>query len=191
MFIACDLDFASGHVYANDGYTNVTWGGHTYSGVGIFAGIEVAEEALDIIAKPVTLSLSGVDSTLLTTLRTEVYQGRTVTLYVGFVDETTGLTVDTPEILWEGRMNQMSASWDGSDASIKLSCEHRLRREPRIARYTHADQQMANAGDRFFDLVGKIPGFRGTWGAAGVANNGNQLSNDRGFADWSYYYPNG
>jgi hypothetical protein len=84
---------------------------------------------------------------------------------MGLVDNNTNQTIDTPEILWEGRMDQMSIELSEGRGAITLSCEHRLRREPRIARYTHEDMQLAYSGDRFFDLVGKIPGYVGKWGA--------------------------
>jgi hypothetical protein len=172
IFIACDLDFASGHVRAHDGLGVLTWGSNDYDGVGRFGGIELAEETIDVIAKAVRMSLSGVDSSLMTTAMTEEYQGRQAILYFGLVDHQTNQLIDTPEILWEGLMDQMGVKLAQGTGAISLSCEHRLRREPRIARYTDADQQLAYPTDRFFDLLGKIQGFRGTWGATGVANDG-------------------
>jgi hypothetical protein len=96
---------------------------------------------------------------------TEVYQNRDVTLYLGFVSQSTGALVATPETIWEGRMNQMSFKIDSGSAVVELTCEHRLRREPRIARYTDEDQRALFAGDRFFDLTYSIPGFISKWGA--------------------------
>lgn len=165
MFIAVDLDFPTGHVYVHDGIGTYSFGGHDYLGVGKFGGVEVAEESLEVIAKPVTLSLSGVDSEIIATaMDNDVYQGRDVVIYLGLVNKNTLALVDTPETLWEGRMDQMSIKFGANEASVTLNCEHRLRREPRIARYTDADQQISYPGDRFFDYVGKIPGFAGNWG---------------------------
>jgi hypothetical protein len=61
-------------------------------------------------------------------------------------------------------MNQMSISSSEGTAEIRLTCEHRLRREPRIARYTNEDQQLLFSGDKFFDLVPNIKGFVSRWG---------------------------
>jgi hypothetical protein len=165
IFVACDLDFASGHVRAHDGIGTLSWGGNDFLGVGQFGGIEIAEESIDLIAMPLRMKLSGVDASLLSTAMDEAYQGRSATLYFGLVDVSTDQLIDTPEVLWEGMMDQMSVVLSEGRGEITVSCEHRLRREPRIARYTHEDMQLAYAGDRFFDLVPKIAGFRGKWGA--------------------------
>ena len=172
MFIAVALDFTSGMVRVHDGIGTVTWGGNTYEGVGSLGGIEQVDESVEVIARPLSLTLSGVDTSLVSTAMTETYQNRTVTIYLGFLDETTNTVVDTPEVSWEGRMNQMSISSSEGGAAIKLTCEHRLRREMRIARYTNEDQQLLHSGDRFFDLVTNIKGFVSKWGELSVGGSG-------------------
>ena len=179
MFVAVSLDFSSGFVRAHDGMGTITFGGYDYLGIGRFGGIEPVTEEVNLIARPLRLTLSGIDTTLLNSALTEVYQNRACVVYVGFVTEDNAL-VGTPETVWEGKMDQMTVSFGEGSGAIDLNCEHRLRRAPRIARYTDADQNLAYAGDRFFDLIGKIPGFRGTWGAEGVAND---LGNRSGFTD--------
>lgn len=186
LFVAVALDFASGVVRAHDGAGSITIGGNEFTGVGNFGGVELTEETVEIIARGIKLRLSGVDNSLLTTALTENYQGRSATVYLGFLNMETNALIDTPETLWEGRMAQMTISLGKTTGTLELSCEHRLRREPRIARYTHADQQLAYSGDRFFDLVAKIPGFQGTWGARGVANDGGSLMASTPF-DYSQY----
>jgi hypothetical protein len=163
--VMADLDFVSGMVRVHDGSGSLSFGGNTYSGVGQFGGIDVIDENIDIVARGIKLTLSGVDSVFVTPTMTEVYQNRDVTLYLGFVNQATGALLDTPETIWEGRMNQMSFRIDKGVASIELTCEHRLRREPRIARYSDEDQRVLFAGDRFFDLMFAIQGFVGKWGA--------------------------
>lgn len=164
LFVAADLDFASGHVRVHDGIGQISWGGNTFDGIGSFGGIEAVNDSTDVIARPLTLTLSGVDSSLVSTTMTEVYQNRQATVYVGFINETTGAVIDTPETAWEGRMNQLSLSSAAGTASIRVSCEYRLRREPRIARYTNEDQQLLFSGDKFFDLLPNIKGFVAKWG---------------------------
>jgi hypothetical protein len=173
LFVACDLDFASGHVRAHDGIGSISWGGDSYDGLGKFGGIEVADESIDLIARPLKLTLSGVPEAslpapLVATALDEVYQGRSAILYLGLWNDTTGALIDTPEILWEGFMDHMIVTLAEGSGAIALNCEHRLRREPRIARYTDADQQLAYSGDRFFDLVPKIAGFKGKWGSKDI-----------------------
>jgi hypothetical protein len=177
LFVACDLDFVSGHVRAHDGIGTISWGGNSYDGLGKFGGIEVADESIDLIARPLKLTLSGVPEAslpapLVATALDEVYQGRAAILYLGLWNDTAGALIDTPEILWEGFMDHMIVTLAEGSGAIALNCEHRLRREPRIARYTDADQQLAYPGDRFFDLVPKIAGFKGKWGSRDVLTPG-------------------
>ena len=167
MVVAVELDFSSGFVRAHDGTGKISIGGNDYLGLGDFGGIETAEEASDMVSKPLKLTLSGVDSSLVSTTMTETYQNRTATVYLAFIDDQ-GALIDTPETVWEGRMNQMSLSVSQGAATISLTCEHRLRREPRIARYTDADQQLLFDGDLFFNKLHTIPGYAGRWGEKNV-----------------------
>ncbi len=168
------LDFASGFVRAHDGVGPIVFGGNTYTGIGVFGSIESVSEDIDVIARPLRMTLSGIDSSLITTAMTEEYQGRSATIYLAFVNPETNALVDTPETVWEGRMDSMSIEISRGQATINLSCEPRLRREPRIARYSSEDQQLAYATDTFFDLVMTIPTFKGFWGAR-TSQYGNQF----------------
>jgi hypothetical protein len=176
LFVACDLDFDSGHYRAHDGIDTITWGGYSYEGIGGFGGLDIAEESIDVVARAVKLTLSGVPENQLPaeavgTALDEVYQGRAATLYLGLKDNDTNALIDTPEILWEGMMDQMTVKLGEGVGTVTLSCEHRLRRAPRIARYTNEDQQLAYSGDRFFDLVPKIAGYKGKWGTRDIFRN--------------------
>lgn len=162
--VMADLDFSSGIVRVHDGIGTVVSGSDTYNGVGSLGDIDVIDENIDIVARGIKLTLSGVDSSFITPAMTEVYQNRPVMLYLGFINQSTGALVATPETIWEGRMNQMTFKIDKGSAVIELTCEHRLRREPRVARYTNQDQSVIFSGDRFFDLIYAIPGFVAKWG---------------------------
>jgi hypothetical protein len=165
IVVMADLDFSSGMLRVHDGSGNISSGGNTYLGAGQLAGLDVVDENIDIVARGIKLSLSGVDSSIVVPAMTEVYQNRDVTLYLGFVSSSTGALLATPETIWEGRMNQMTINLDKGSAAVELTCEHRLRREPRVARYTDEDQRQIFPGDRFFDLTYAIPGFVSKWGA--------------------------
>ena len=172
VVVMADLDFASGMLRLHDGSGSISSGGNTYLGAGQLAGLDVIDENIDIVARGIKLTLSGVDSVTIVPAMTEVYQNRDVTLYLGFVNSATGALLDTPETIWEGRMNQMTFNIDKGSAVIELTCEHRLRREPRIARYTDEDQRQAFSGDRFFDLTYAIPGFMSKWGSRDTSYGG-------------------
>lgn len=170
--ILADLDFSSGIVRVHDGSGTLSFGGNTYLGVGTFASVDSIDENVDFVARGIKLTLSGVDSVFVTPTMDEVYQNRNVTLYFGFVDGSTGALIDTPETLWEGRMNQMQIKIDKGSAVIEMTCEHRLRREPRIARFTDSDQKQAYPNDSFFDLLPSIRGFVNRWGSRDLVYSG-------------------
>lgn len=164
LLVLADFDFLSGHVRVHDGLGDVAFSGNTYSGIGSFGGVSSISEGSRDIARPLTLTLSGVDNSLLTSaMTTGEYQGRTVTLYIGLLNAEAGTFVDTPEIAYEGRMAKMSIQV-GKESVITLNVENRIRREPRVARYTSEDQQLTYAGDTFFDQVPNIAGKVGQWG---------------------------
>jgi hypothetical protein len=172
MVTLVDMDFSSGHVRVHDGLGPLAFSGNTYDGVGKYGGIEAVTETLDVIARPLKLTLSGVDASLVTTTMTETYQNRSCTVYLGILDQTTMTFVATPETVWEGRMDTMQIEIADGSATIKLNCEHRLYREPRIARYTDQDEQLAYSGDTFFNLMYQIPGFRSQWGSVNTNYSG-------------------
>lgn len=159
----CELAFDSGTIRVHDGAGPLAFGGNTYLGIGTYGSFDIVDENIDNVARGLRLTLSGVESGLVSTVMTEPYQGRTVTLYLGLLAEDMTF-VATPEELWSGRIDTMSISLDQNTATISVACEYRLRKEPVIARYTDTDQRLAYAGDRFFDLTQKIPQFKSAWG---------------------------
>lgn len=144
----------------------------TFLGIGDFGGIESVEENIEVVARQVTLTCSGLDSTWVTPALSEDYQNRTVTVYLGFFSPDTGALIGSPEVIWEGRINQQTITLAKGEATLSMTCEHRLRREPRIARYTQADQELLHSGDRFFDLTHTIEGFVNRWGRRDVGYGG-------------------
>jgi hypothetical protein len=163
LVVLADLDFSSGHVRVHDGGGDLVFGGNTFSGIGTFGSLEMIEENVDTIARGVLASLSGIESSLIATVMTEVYQGRAATFYLGLLNESLQF-VDTPEEIWSGRMDTMSITLAQRQASIRLACEHRLRREPQAARMTDEDLQLQYSGDTFFGLMAQIPLYKAAWG---------------------------
>lgn len=168
MVTLCDLNFADGTIRVHDGFAQLSFNGNTYLGLGDYAGLDVVEETTETIAKTITLTLSGVPGALLTEAMTQNYQGRVVTLYIGLLNVNTMQWIDTPEEIWEGRMDYMTVEIQQGSASIQLRCENRLNREPLVSRYTDTDQQLAFPGDTFFDLVWMIPLASAGWGGVTI-----------------------
>jgi hypothetical protein len=165
------MDFASGAVRAWTGKGDFTWGGNTYAGIGSFGGISEVEETGNPVANGLTLTLSGIPSTLLaTSLDRTQYRGRRVRVWHGFFNVTgdTAALIDTPVASFAGRMDVMTPTDTGETSTIALTCENRLvdLERSRERRYTDADMQQLNPGDGSFRYVAGLQDKQFNWGQA-------------------------
>lgn len=166
-----DLDFLSGHVRVNTSDRNIEFGGNTYLGGGQLVGIGEVVESAALQPEKISLTLAGVDNSLITTVLGESYHGRGAVLYVCYLGSD-GALVGTPEMLWEGRMDTMGISTGERGSEIELTCESRLVlwNESNELLYTHEHQGLLTALmiDRFFDRVTEIVDKIVKWGGAMV-----------------------
>jgi hypothetical protein len=180
MVQLADLHFDTGTLYVHDGFGTLVANGNTYSGLGNYGGIDAVGEDLSNIANPLTLTLSGVDAAYVSDVMTENVQGRMVTLYVGLFDVNAGSWYANPEISWEGRMDFPHIDIAQNQATIKVTCEHRLMREPLISRYTDQEQQIAHPNDNFFNLMWQIQLATASWGKVDISHPVNVLPGQNG-----------
>lgn len=194
LVVLCDLHFDSETLYVHDGFGALAANSRTYSGLGETGGVEMIGEDLSNVAQPVRLTLSGVDSSYVSDVMTENCQGRQVTLWVGMWNVNSGAWYDPPFITWEGRMDYPQIEFGDKTATIRMNCEHRLMREPCVARYTDQDQQLAHAGDSFFNLQWMIALSTASWGHVDVFHPVNQApvhTPGKGKGGGSYQYGSG
>lgn len=179
------LEFASGTLYLHNSIGTYTWGSQDWLGVGDLGDISAIEEGAEISPYKITLSLSGIDSTISNAALNEDYYMRPVTLYIGALDADDDLLADPTEV-WSGFMDQMNVSL-GSDNGddISLVAESELAKFDRASnlKYTDANQQAAYNGDLFFGFLKDIEGAKIQWGSAGVAST---AGNDTGPAHDRY-----
>ena len=173
MVTLADLHFDSGTIYVHDGFGPLQANGNTYLGLGSYGSMDAVVEAMDGLAKAVVLTLSGCENNLITSAMTENYQGRAVTIWIGLLDVNSLAWYANPEICWAGRMDYIQIDIGPQSSTIKLNCEGRLNREPMVARYTDQDQQLAHAGDNFFNLLWQVPLASCNWGAVNVLHPAN------------------
>jgi hypothetical protein len=160
-----EAHFVNGPIYVWTGRGSIVWGGHTWLGVGSLGSVSTIEEGASIDAKGITITLSGIDSTLLADIMTEFQVGLPVLVRLGFFDETLSL-IDDPVISWAGRMDQPTVDVDGQTCTISINCENRLV-EMNVAvdrRYTNEDQQLDFPGDRGMEFVSSIQDVTIYWG---------------------------
>lgn len=149
------LDLPSGYLRLHTRLGNIVWGGNTYLGVGKYGGISDVDEDAQLRPSGVTITLSGVDSDLVNSAMTEKYHGRAISVWQGYVTESTGALVADPQLVFSGLMDYMSVELGGNTGSISVQCEGELARWQRHngSLFTHESQQALFAGDRGFDLI--------------------------------------
>ena len=166
VFYAVDLAFDSGNMRLWTGYGDKTINSQTYTGTGDLLTIDGLEEASDLSARGTTLTLNGLDSSIISYALTEEYQGRLVTIYWGVGNNTVEV--------FSGYMDKMTIQDAAESATISLTVESRLiaLERPNIRRYTresHAGVRTAkglSGSDTFFDWVTKLQDKQIVWGRA-------------------------
>jgi hypothetical protein len=163
------LAFDSGDVNFHSGIGPITWGGDTYTGAGRFGSINRIDEDSELSRTPITLSLSGLQSgstsELVAALLSEHYQGRTATVYLGYLDTASNTLVDDPIIIYRGLMDTPAFD-QGETLSISLNIESRFSRwdSPLVRRYNNADQQALYPGDTGLQFVEATTEKQIVWG---------------------------
>jgi len=186
-FFAAQLDLDEGPLRLWTGYGEITIDGNTFIGAGNLLGFSGFEEVNDLSAKSITISLSGLDETVLSLALTEPISNRKVRVYYGatvpsdglgatwdddtFWDDDTywnddGTRVTYAQQIWTGYANTIPFEDDGQTATVSLSVDSKLVRlnEASNRRYTHESQQARHPGDTFFSFVADLQDKDVAWG---------------------------
>ena len=153
MVAMIHLDFGvSGDLYLHDGIGTITWNSVDWLGAGSFGTVSAISETQDDRPQALQLTLSGIDSNVMTEAMAANYYGRSCKVYVGFLDGD-GAFLASPELEFEGRMDSMQVSTSEGTSSVQLTCESRLILWSMTngSLYTDEDHQRTFSGDLFFD----------------------------------------
>ena len=163
-FLAVKLNFDSGDLRLWTGYGDITVDGETYTGGGHLLNISQIEETVEIAARGMTMSLNGVDSSLISLALSENYQTRSAKVYLGVL--SSGSVVASPYQLFDGRMDVLTIDDSGETATITLTAESRLidLERPRLRRYTAEDQKLKHPNDTGLDFVASLQEKEIAWG---------------------------
>jgi len=164
-FFAVHLAFDGGDIRAWTGFGIISFGGEDYDGGGNILSISDIDEASEIRATGINVSLSGLPSSLVSAALTEDYQNRPMTLYFGTLDSA-GAINDDPYVVFKGQMDQMSIQESGETATIVISCESRLidLEIARTRRYTSEDQKIDYPNDKGLEFIADLQDKQIVWG---------------------------
>jgi len=150
-----EIDWTSGvQRYCTAG-ASIAWDEETWTAVGTLVEFGEVEETEDAVSTGVTMTLSGVPSSLLSLALSEHIQGRAVRMWLAPMDEAYAL-IGTPVLEYSARCDVLiHEHTEEGVASLTLTTESRMAALLGAAtrRYTDEDQQAQYAGDDFFKFV--------------------------------------
>jgi hypothetical protein len=163
--LAVVLNLDSGIIRLWSGIGDLVYAGDTYTGVGNLLSVRLAEESKEIAAKGVNVALNGINSTLIAKALDESYRGRTMAIYLFFMDDNQ--VVLYPYAVFVGYINMMNIQDNGETSVISVDAESKLidLQRPRERRYTSEDQKIDYPNDKGLDAVTWIQNQKIKWGS--------------------------
>lgn len=173
VFLAVKAQFDSETIYLWSGDTDLTFDGNTYTGVGSLLNLSEIEDSLELKSSGVTLSLAGMDTTVLNLALSEDYQNRKITIFCGYLSGGTDHVQGTMT-LFEGRMTSMSIADDPNGATIQVQAENRLvdLDRPANLRFTKESQLFIDSTDTCFSRVQALQDQEIVWGRSSSYGSG-------------------
>lgn len=134
------LTFRSKTCYVCSAGFNVAWNGQVYLGLGTFGGISAVSEGTEVKADGISLTLSGIDSTIVTECETDIMPLAPAKCWLGLMSQ--GGMIGVPYCFFSGVVDSPTITTTRDTASITLKLESRmaLLNRPSQRRYTSADQ---------------------------------------------------
>ncbi len=158
-------DFPSGALRCWTGYGDLSWSGNTYAGVGDMIAVEAYEETTDTRSAGMSFTASGIDSSMLSDLIADDYQGRRCDVHLAMMDGAA--VVDDPVLLFRGFLDSDNISEDGQTATVNVKAEHRIVDilKSRTYYYTPEDQNALHpsASDKGFDFIAALQSKELIW----------------------------
>ena len=166
-FLAVKGFFDSGNILVWSGIDDITIDSETYTGAGTLLAVSGFEETKEMKTNGITVSLSGMDETVLSYALTENFQNRKLIVHLGFLD---GGTNEVKGVMnaFTGRMTSMNISDDTTGSTVTVNAENRLidLEKASMLRYNKESQKFVAGGttDTAFNRVLKLADQEILWG---------------------------
>ena len=163
--------FDSSELNIWSGVGDLSFDSVTYTGLGDLLSISEIKETSDISATGISVSLSGVKTSLIAVAKDQDYQGRELTVRLGAFNESGSLIAD-PVIIFSGFMDTMTIAEAGAYSSITIAVENKLVafERAKVRRYTAEDQKIEYPADKGFEFVTSIVQKEIFWGRPSPAS---------------------
>ena len=101
------LDLDTGALRFTSAGHNISYDSATWTGAGGLGAIDTISEGLNLEARGIRLSLSGIPTSLVSAALSEPVQGRRLRLWLALFDTTTNAIIADPVLEWDGRIDTM------------------------------------------------------------------------------------
>ena len=150
------------------GYGEFTILSQDYLGLGNLISIGQVQESADTKASGINITLSGLDTSVLSGAFNETQQGIVVNLYFGVLTITDNALaiVDTPYQIFSGTVDTVSIAEDGQTSTIAYTIESKLISLEKALdfRYTDQDQKFFFPNDKGLEFVDDVQNKSIDWG---------------------------
>jgi hypothetical protein len=159
-YYAIEMMFDTAPVRFWTGIGERTIGTSTYVGGGSLIQISEMEEIADLSAKSATITISGLNDSIVSAALQEPYQRRLCRIMLGEVS-----SADVIE-MFSGKMNTMRIDDGPDNSAITLTIESRLVElgRAKVRRYNHESHISRYPGDNFFSYVASLQDKQVPWG---------------------------
>ena len=115
IFLAVKAQFDTETLHLWSGDTDLTFDSDTYTGVGSLLQMSNIEDTLELKSTGISITLAGMDTTVLNLALSEDYQNRLITVFIGYLSGGTDHVQGTMT-LFKGRMTSMIIADDPNGA---------------------------------------------------------------------------
>jgi hypothetical protein len=167
--VGIELEFSDGTLRFWNGYGNLTMtaGGSSkvFTGAGDMLGVSEIEESSTLSMSGVTLTLSGIKSSIIATALGANYTNRKGAIYLGLFDTSSNVIADVYTI-FKGNMDVMNIQEGADTCLITLKLESRLITFEKSSNrmYTLEDQKVDFPNDVGFEFIPDLQDKEITWG---------------------------
>lgn len=164
-FYAIELLFDSGDLRFWTGYGDIEANGETWTGSGLVIALSGTSEPIDLSANGLTITFSGLESSIISVMLGENYRGRSAKVYLGALDAENQPVSDMYQV-FAGRMDIMTLQENGQIATIAISAENVLidLDRARPIRLTNEDHLNRYSGDNSLSGVAQLQDRQISWG---------------------------
>lgn len=170
VFFAVELLFDSAPIRLWTGLGDATIDGNTYIGTGTLLDISAVEETSEIAVRGATITLSGMDSSVISLALQSPYQGRVCNIYFGVGDGLVagGIYTSMTQI-FSGYMDEMNIDEGPEFGTIELKVENKLidLERARVRRYNSGYQKTKFPEDDGLNFVESLQDKNLPWGSNG------------------------